>query len=96
ANIPQAWASGSIFQMLHTILGLRADAPHRRLYVNPTLPTWLPLLRLLHLCIGRCSIDLRFWREGEYSRWEVEQLTLDQGADEGDRIQVVEEPEKVL
>jgi glycogen debranching enzyme len=27
ANIPQAWASGSIFFMLGTMLGLRADAP---------------------------------------------------------------------
>src|SRR6185437_4494169 len=28
ANIPQAWATGSIFHMVRTILGLRADAPH--------------------------------------------------------------------
>jgi glycogen debranching enzyme len=27
ANIPQAWAVGSIFQLVQTILGLRADAP---------------------------------------------------------------------
>ena len=26
ANIPQAWATGSIFHMLRTILGLRADS----------------------------------------------------------------------
>ena len=31
ANIPQAWASGSIFQMVQTLFGLRADAPHQRL-----------------------------------------------------------------
>jgi glycogen debranching enzyme len=96
ANIPQAWASGSIFHMLSTILGLRADAPRQRLYVNPTLPTWLPLLTLRHLRVGRCSIDLRFWREGERSCWEIEQLTLDQGASEGERIRVVEEPEMAL
>src|SRR6266699_731139 len=49
ANIPQAWASGSVFQMLQTILGLRAEAPHKRLYVNPTLPEWLPELQIQRL-----------------------------------------------
>src|SRR5439155_6864888 len=44
ANIPQAWASGSIFHMLQAILGLRADVPHQRLYVNPTLPRWLLMI----------------------------------------------------
>ena len=75
ANIPQAWASGSIFQMLQTIFGLRADAPHGRLYVHPTLPTWLPEIELRHLRVGASSIDLRFWREGEQSRWEVCNIT---------------------
>ena len=42
ANIPQAWAAGSVFQLVQTILGLRADAPHGRLYVDPALPRWLP------------------------------------------------------
>ncbi len=96
ANIPQAWASGSIFHMLQTILGLRADAPHRRLYVNPTLPTWLPLLWLRQLRVGRCCVDVRFWREGGRSCWKVERLALDEGADERERIQVVEEPEVML
>ncbi len=96
ANIPQAWASGSIFQMLQTILGLRADAPHRRLYVHPTLPTWLSLLWLRQLRVGRCRVDLRFWREGARSCWEVAQLTLDEGAHEHDRIQVIEQPETML
>jgi glycogen debranching enzyme len=27
ANIPQAWAAGSVFQLVQTILSLRADAP---------------------------------------------------------------------
>jgi glycogen debranching enzyme len=96
ANIPQAWASGSIFHMVQTILGLRADAPQRRLCVHPTLPTWLPQLWLRHLRVGRCCIDLRFWREGERSRWEVDQMVLDKGADESERTRVMEEPEMVL
>src|SRR5579871_4811322 len=62
ANIPQAWATGSIFMMMQTLLGLRADAPNKRLYVNPTLPEWLQEVKVQKLQVGSCSIDLRFWR----------------------------------
>lgn len=91
ANIPQAWASGSVFQMLQTILGIRADAPHKRLYVNPTLPEWLSELKIQRLEVGRCRIDLHFWREGDRSRWEVSKLTADEGTAQGDMIQVLDE-----
>lgn len=94
ANIPQAWATGSIFHMMRTILGLRADAPHRRLYVQPTLPDWLPDLELRHLCIGQCSLSLRFWREGKVSRWEVSDMQAEKGTAQGDLIQVMDEPER--
>lgn len=93
ANIPQAWATGSIFHMLRTILGLRADAPHKRLYVHPTLPSWLPDIELQHLRVGPCLINLRFWREGERSRWEVVELHLDRGVDPQDQIQVMDDSE---
>jgi glycogen debranching enzyme len=91
ANIPQAWATGSIFHMLRTILGLRADAPHKRLYVHPTLPDWLPDIELHHLRVGPCSITLRFWREGNGSRWEVRKMQADQGTTQQDMIQVMDE-----
>jgi glycogen debranching enzyme len=94
ANIPQAWASGSIFHMVQTILGLRADAPRKRLYVNPTLPTWLPAIEFRDIRVGPCSISLRFWREGEHSRWEVSDMRSDQGTAEEDRITVVDEREE--
>jgi glycogen debranching enzyme len=29
ANVPQAWAAGSVFSMLQAILGFQPDAPHR-------------------------------------------------------------------
>ncbi|MDQ2887168.1 MAG: amylo-alpha-1,6-glucosidase [Chloroflexota bacterium] len=93
ANIPQAWATGSIFHMLRTILGLRADAPHKRLYVHPTLPDWLPDIELRHLRVGPCSLSLRFWREGDHSRWEVSEVQADKGTAQEDSIQVVDEPE---
>jgi glycogen debranching enzyme len=88
ANIPQAWSTGSIFHMLHTILGLRADAPHHKLYVQPTLPDWLPDIELQHLQVGSCSLSLRFWREGNTSRWEVIEIKADKLQD---KIQVIAE-----
>jgi glycogen debranching enzyme len=91
ANIPQAWASGSVFHMVQTILGLRADAPHKRLYVNPTLPDWLPELQLQQLRVGHCSFNLHFWREGDRSRWEVVGMKVDHGVAQEERIQVMNE-----
>src|SRR5215213_2369781 len=71
ANIPQAWAAGTILHLIRTLLGLRADAPHGRLYVAPALPRWLPDITLSGLHCGDARINLRFWREGEISRWET-------------------------
>jgi len=85
ANIPQSWAAGTIFHLLQTILGLRADAPAGRLYVHPTLPAWLPELTLSNLACGQARLTLRFWREDEASRWSVEEQ---QGA-----LDVLDDPE---
>jgi glycogen debranching enzyme len=95
ANIPQAWATGSIFHMVRTMLGLRADAPHKRLYVHPTLPNWLPDLELQRLRVGPCAITIRFWREGTQSRWQVREVARDQGVKEEDAIQVMDDPHVV-
>ena len=88
ANIPQAWSTGSIFQMLRVILGLRADAPHKRLYVQPTLPAWLPAITLQHLQVGSSVISLHFWREGDRSLWEIDEIKTDRPEDE---IQILAE-----
>ncbi len=90
ANIPQAWATGSIFHMVRTILGLQADAPNKRLYVWPTLPAWLSEIQLQHLRVGPCSITLRFWREGDTSRWEIRDINADDGTKQEDMIRVVD------
>jgi hypothetical protein len=71
ANVPQAWAAGSIFNFVQAMLGIKADAPHGRLYVDPDLPAWLPDVTLRGLRVGNSKLDLRFWREGEQTRWEV-------------------------
>jgi glycogen debranching enzyme len=81
ANVPQAWAAGSILLLIRTILGLEADAPHRRLKVQPSLPEWLPDVELINLSVGDATVALRFWRVdagsaashgvGEKTLWQV-------------------------
>jgi cellobiose phosphorylase len=71
ANVPQAWAAGSVFALLQAILGIRPDAPRDRIYVDPVLPQWLPDITLLDLRVGRRSFDIRFWRDGDTTRFEV-------------------------
>ena len=72
ANVPQAWAAGSVFHLLQAILGLQADAPNRRLNIDPHLPRWIQDLRLGGLTVGRAKVDLRFWQEGGITRWDAE------------------------
>jgi glycogen debranching enzyme len=71
ANVPQAWAAGSVFAFLQMILGFQPDAPNKRLFIDPVLPEWLPNLELSDLRVGVEKFDLRFWRDGEGTRWEV-------------------------
>jgi hypothetical protein len=46
-------------------------APHNKLYVDPYLPAWLPDLTVHDLRIGKHMLDIRFWREGEQTAFEV-------------------------
>jgi glycogen debranching enzyme len=60
---PQAWASGSIFQLLGAMLGLSPDAERHELrLVSPTLPSWLPEVRLENLVVGDAVVDLQVRR----------------------------------
>ena len=71
ANVPQAWAAGSVFTLMLAILGIVPDAPHEKLHVDPLLPAWLPDLTLLDLHVGRHSLDIRFWRDGDETQFEI-------------------------
>ncbi|MGA7936160.1 MAG: amylo-alpha-1,6-glucosidase, partial [Kovacikia sp.] len=80
ANVPQAWAAGSIFLLLRALLGLEANAPGRcpqgqicpaTLTVQPVLPDWLPDLELVNLSVGTATVTIHFWREGEQTQWQV-------------------------
>lgn len=71
ANVPQAWAAGTPFVLLQAMLGLEQDAPRGKLYVDPALPDWLPGVTLTDLRLGRQRFEIRFWRDGKKTLFEV-------------------------
>ena len=71
ANIPQAWAAGSVFALMQAMLGFRPDAPRGKLHVDPLLPEWLPDLTIFDLHVGKQRFDIRFWRDSGLTRFEV-------------------------
>jgi glycogen debranching enzyme len=63
---PQAWASGAMFLILSSVLGLHPSAPRKELnIVNPQLPEWLDHIRIRNLRIGRSRVGLDFSRRGD-------------------------------
>ena len=71
ANVPQAWAAGSVFSLVQAMIGFQPDAPNRQLLLDPTLPDWLPDLTLRGLRVGSAVLDIRFRRDGERTDFEV-------------------------
>ncbi len=65
ACLPQAWAAGSVFMILFSLLGLEPYAPKRLLVIRPTLPLWLNWIKISNLGVGENKVDLIFRREGE-------------------------------
>ncbi len=58
---PQAWAAGSMLQILKACLGLEPDALNKRLrIVEPALPEWLGKVTVKGLKIGGAELDLGF------------------------------------
>ncbi|HYI16278.1 MAG TPA: glycogen debranching N-terminal domain-containing protein [Thermomicrobiales bacterium] len=74
---PQAWAAGVPLVMVETLLGLRAGAAHRSLFLAPHLPAWLDCVELRGLRVADASLDLRITRDGD--RTQVEVLANDGG-----------------
>ncbi|MGQ9869391.1 amylo-alpha-1,6-glucosidase [Leptodesmis sp.] len=63
ACTPQAWATGSIFQLLHMMVNLVPDAPSNTLrIIDPTLPASISSLSLHNLRVGPTLLDLEFER----------------------------------
>jgi glycogen debranching enzyme len=71
ANVPQAWAAGAAFMLLQALLGFLPDAPRNKLYVDPSLPAWMPELIVQDLRVGKHKFDIRFERRGKHTDFEV-------------------------
>ncbi|MHB2210933.1 amylo-alpha-1,6-glucosidase [Methylobacterium sp. CM6257] len=71
ANVPQAWAAGSVFSLLHALLGIRVDARARKILADPHLPDWLPELTLVDFSVGQQTVDLRVFRDGAETCIEI-------------------------
>jgi glycogen debranching enzyme len=69
---PQAWAAGSVFLILQSMLGMRVMGFDRRLVIDsPVLPDWLEWLRIDELNVGDCRVSLMVRRTPSGAAIEV-------------------------
>jgi glycogen debranching enzyme len=69
---PQAWATGSIFQLLQMMVHLVPDAPNNCLrIIDPALPESINRLALQNLRVGPTLLDLEFERSGNTTACRV-------------------------
>ena len=79
---PQAWASGAVFLILMSVLGIRPSAHRKELnIVNPTLPEFLDSLKVRNMRVGDSRVGLDFERRGERTFCNVVDI-------EGDKLLV--------
>ena len=72
ACTPQAWATGSIFQLLHMMVNLVPDATNNCLrIIDPALPESINQLSLHNLRVGNTILDLEFERSGRTTACRV-------------------------
>ena len=70
---PQAWAAGSLFLVIQSLLGMTVDALASRVTMRPTLPKAVNLLQLKNLAVGDHRIDLEVRREDGVAKVDVTQ-----------------------
>jgi glycogen debranching enzyme len=75
ANVPQAWSAASIFYLLEALLGIEPALEKDEVTLSPALPEWLSEATLRRLTIRGADLSIRFFREGETTRWEVLEST---------------------
>ena len=79
---PQAWASGALFLILTSVLGIRPSAPRKEVTItNPQLPEWIDWLQIRNLKIGNSRLGLDFSRRDHRTFCNVVEV-------EGDRLAV--------
>ena len=60
---PQAWASGALFYLLQSMLGLDIDGRRRTVrFTAPLIPQWLGYVELRNLVIGEARVSVRLTR----------------------------------
>jgi glycogen debranching enzyme len=75
---PQAWASAAPLLLVQSVLGLKADAPRRRLVVkNPQLPREVRKFEMQRMRIGDALVSISFRRVGK--RCHVDKLDVTGG-----------------
>ncbi len=73
---PQAWATGTIFQLLQMMVNLVPDAPSNYLrIIDPALPASIQQLTFKNLRVGSTLIDLEFAREQNVQSDEFQATT---------------------
>ncbi len=70
-NWPQAWSASSLFSIMQAMLGIYPYAPLRVLLLDPQLPDWLPEITIRSLRVGRATTDIRFYRKGGQTHFDV-------------------------
>jgi glycogen debranching enzyme len=65
ANVPQAWAAGSVLHMVRILLGLEPDMQERRIYLDPALPAWCSRLEVRKLRLGRDEVRIKVERKAD-------------------------------
>ncbi len=69
---PQAWASGSIFQLIATMINLVPNAPGNQIHIiDPALIGSIAELSIQNLRIGSTLLDLEFERSGDTTAYRV-------------------------
>ncbi|MBW4511256.1 MAG: amylo-alpha-1,6-glucosidase [Scytonematopsis contorta HA4267-MV1] len=72
ACTPQAWATGSVFQLIQMMVNLVPDAPNNYLrIIDPALPESINRLSLHNLRVGPTILDLEFERSGSTTACRV-------------------------
>jgi len=66
ACLPQAWASGAVFMLLQSSLGIRIEGRDKEVHIDhPVLPIGIESLKIQKLQVSDACIDLEFHRIAE-------------------------------
>lgn len=61
---PQAWASGSIYLIIQSLLGLNPEMANNKIYLKPIFPDEINKVEIKNLKIGDNRVDFTLTREG--------------------------------